>query len=314
VLVNKNVLPADAADPDDWRAELLGRYVTVSGFLKLLPNVISFGASAEGAPVLKAMRALPDVLAWRSRLPAPLIPGRLIDTDVVNGPWKRLVFGHPEHADGAVNRHAYAFCVLEQFWWHLKRREIYAGASTRWRNPQAQLLEGEAWQAIRAGVLTTLGLPEDPGALLAGHAQTLDAAYREAGGRLAVNTEVRVDDAGKIHLTGVKAVEEPPSLVDLRSRTTAMLPPVDLPEVLLEVMCWVPELAGAFTAVSGGRSRLEDLPTSIAACLAAHSMNVGYRPIAKKGVPALERSCLSHVFQNYFRPETLTGANAPLDE
>jgi len=312
VLVSENVPPADAAESDDWRAELLGRYSTVSGFVKLLPNVISFGANAEGAPVLEAMRALSDVLAYRSRLPAPLIPGRLVDAEVVNGPWKRLVFGHPAHEDGAVNRHAYTFCVLEQFWRHLKRREVYADASTKWRNPQAQLLEGAAWEAIRNDVLTTLGLPEDPDALLAEHAQTLDAAYREVGGRLAVNTEVRVDDAGKIHLTGVKAVEEPPSLVDLRNRTTAMLPRVDLPEVILEVMAWVPELAEAFTAVSGGRSRLEDLPTSIAACLAAHSMNVGYRPIAKKGVPALERSRLSHVFQNYVRPETLAAANAPL--
>jgi hypothetical protein len=81
------------------------------------------------------------------------------------------------------------------------------------------------------------------------------AARDLTGGRLAVNTEVRVDDAGKIHLTGVKAVEEPSSLADLRSRTTAMLPRVDLPEVILEVMAWVPELTTAFTAVSGGRSR-----------------------------------------------------------
>ena len=41
-------------------------------------------------------------------------------------------------------------------------------------------------------------------------------------------------------------------------------------------------------------------------------MNVGYRPIAKKGVPALESSRLSHVFQNYFRPETIGPANAPM--
>ena len=27
---------------------------------------------------------------------------------------------------------------------HLKRREIWPGASTRWRNPQAQLLAGQA--------------------------------------------------------------------------------------------------------------------------------------------------------------------------
>ena len=33
------------------------------GLLKLLPNVISFGANAEGAAVLEAMRALPGVLA-----------------------------------------------------------------------------------------------------------------------------------------------------------------------------------------------------------------------------------------------------------
>ena len=105
-------------------------------------------------------------------------------------------------------------------------------------------------------MLTSLGLPADPDGLLAGHAQALDAAYREVAGRLAVNTEVSIDDAGKIHLTGVKAVDEPPSLADLRRRTTAMLPRVDLPEVILEVMSWAPELAAAFTAASGGRSRL----------------------------------------------------------
>ena len=270
------------------------------------------GKSVDDAPVLAAMRTLPDVLAYRGKLPAPLIPGRLIDEGVVNGPWRRLVFGHPAHEGGAVSRRAYTFCVLEQFWRGLKRRDIYADASTRWRNPQARLLEGAAWAAVRADVLTTLGLPGDPGALLAGHAQALDAAYREVGGRLAVNTEVTIDADGKIHLTGVKAIEEPPSLVDLRSRTAAMLPRVDLPEVILEVMSWAPELAEAFTAVSGGRSRLDDLPTSVAACLAAHAMNIGYRPVAKKGVPALERSRLSHVFQNYVRPETLAMANTPL--
>ena len=34
VLVNENVPPADVTDSDDWRTELVGRYATVSGFLK----------------------------------------------------------------------------------------------------------------------------------------------------------------------------------------------------------------------------------------------------------------------------------------
>ena len=66
VVVSETAPPPGAEDPDDWRAGLLGRYQTVTGFLKLLPAVIEFGATAEGAPALAAMRALPDVLAYRS--------------------------------------------------------------------------------------------------------------------------------------------------------------------------------------------------------------------------------------------------------
>ena len=53
--------------------------------------MISFGVNAEGAPVLAAMQMPPDVLACRSRMPAPLIPAKMIDAAMVNGPRKRLV-------------------------------------------------------------------------------------------------------------------------------------------------------------------------------------------------------------------------------
>ncbi|MFI6792044.1 Tn3 family transposase [Nonomuraea sp. NPDC050383] len=311
VLMNENVLPVDAEEPDDWhRADR-----------PLQHGVGVLEGTAQGDLLRRQRRGRPGAGGDAATTGGAGLPqqasraadsGPAIEAAVVSGPWKRLVFGRPVHEDGAVNRHAYTFCLLEQFHRHLKRRDIYADASTKWRNPQARLLEGQAWETVRPDVLTRLGLPEDPDVLLADHTRALDAAYQDVGSRLEVNTEVRIDDAGKIHLTGVKAIDEPPSLVDLRKRTTAMLPRVDLPEVILEVMSWEPQLVEAFTAASGGRSRLEDLPTSIAACLAAHSMNVGYRPIAKTGVLALERSRLSHVFQNYFRPETLSLANAPL--
>lgn len=96
--------------------------------------------------------------------------------------------------------------MLEQFHRHLKRREIYAQVSTRWRNPQAQLLDGPDWEAVKDDVLTSLGLPEDPDVLLAGHVTTLDEAYIYVGGRLAANTDVRVDETGKIHVTSDKAI------------------------------------------------------------------------------------------------------------
>ena len=194
MVVSENVPPADTDEGDDWRTELVKRFPTVSGFLKLLTQVITFGANAEGAPVLAAMTGVAGFLAHRSRMAAPLIGGHLIEVPVVSGPWRRLVLGHPAYEGGAVNRHAYALCVLERFWRCLKRREIFAEMSTKWRNPQAALLDGERWQAIRTDTLTALGLPEAPDALLAEHARALDATLREVGGRLTANPDARVDE------------------------------------------------------------------------------------------------------------------------
>ena len=93
----------------------------------------------------------------------------------------------------------------------------------------------------------------------------------------------------------------------------ARLPRVDLPEAILEVMSWHPEFVAAFTAASGGQTRLDDLDVTIAACLTAHALNIGFAPIVKKGVKALERDRISHVNQNYMGTETyILPANLPL--
>jgi TnpA family transposase len=70
----------------------------------------------------------------------------------------------------------------------------------------------------------------------------------------------------------------------------------------------------AFTAASGGQTRLADLDVSIAACLTAHALNIGYSPIVKKGVEALERDRISHVNQTYLGGETYSPANRWLIE
>ena len=235
-----------------------------------------------------------------------------IDDSLVRGSWRRLVYGTPPSPDGIVDRSSYVFCVLTQFHRHLKRRDIYAPGSTRWRDPRAQLLSGEAWANAKGPVLRALGLPEDPRELLAGHARTLDAAYRQVAARIEQGTEVTVDDEGKLHIAALEAIPEPRSLIELRKLIQAMLPRVGLPEVILEVMSWLPGFVAAFTSVSGGRSRLEDLHVSIAACLSVQAMNIDFEDIIKRGVPALERGRLSHVNQNYLRLETYTAANPHL--
>jgi TnpA family transposase len=293
----------DEDDEAGIRKRLAERIRLVSGFLRELPEVIEFGATPEGAPVLAEMRRLPQLMG-RRKLKASDIDGGL-----VRGSWRRLVYGQPPPTDGAIDKNAYAFCVLTQFHRRLIRRDIYAPGSSRWRDPRARLLAGEAWANAKEPVLKTLSLPENPDQLLDQHARALDAAYREVAERLGPDTEVTVDQEGKLHVSALRAIAEPASLVELRKLIEAMLPRVSVPEVILEVMSWHAGFADAFTSVSGGRTRLQDLHVTVAACLSAHSMNIGFDPIVKKGVPALERDRISHVDQNYMGAETYQAAN-----
>lgn len=143
-------------------------------------------------------------------------------------------------------------------------------------------------------------------------ARDLDAALRHVAGRLIANTEVSIDEQGRLHAGKIDAVPDPPSLTDLRRRCEAMLPRVDIGEVVLEVMSWQPEFAAAFIPASGGQARLDDLGVSVAAALTAHALNVGFTPVITPGVAALTRHRISHVDQNYLRVETYAAANAPL--
>jgi hypothetical protein len=211
-----------------------------------------------------------------------------------------------------VHRAAYVFCVLEQFHQRLRRRDIFAVASTRWADPRASLLSGPAWEAARGPALNALGLPAEPGDLLAAHARSLDEAWRHTAARLGSAGEVTVDDEGRLHAASVDAIPDPPSLTALRQRCEAMLPRVDIGELVLEVMAWQPRFVEAFTAASSGETRLDDLHLSVAAALTAHALNVDYTPVVSPGVRALTRARISHVDQNYLRAENYAAANAPL--
>ncbi len=58
----------------------------------------------------------------------------------------------------------------------------------------------KTWANAKGAVLTALSLPESPDELLAGHARTLDDAYREVNGRLAEDSAISVDEDGRLHV------------------------------------------------------------------------------------------------------------------
>jgi hypothetical protein len=142
--VSEMVPPPDVDSDGGMRALLASRIATVSGFLKTLTSVIEFGSNAEGARALDAMKQLPRLLDGRRKK----VTEADIDPGLVTGSWKRLVFKSLPNGS-TVDKNAYTMCVLTQFHRHLKRRDVYADASARWRDPRGQLLDGARWEAAR---------------------------------------------------------------------------------------------------------------------------------------------------------------------
>jgi TnpA family transposase len=306
------ILPPDA-DPDgEWRSALMSRYPLVRKFLRVLAETIEFGATTDAAPVLDAVKALPALLEVgpTKRIPAGFLDARKVAIEVVTPGWRELVLrrGRPPET---VDRVAYVFCVLDQFHQRLRRRDIFAAASSRWADPRAQLLSGQAWESVRESLMDSLQLPEDPDALLTQCAAELDAMWRHMAAR-AQDGDITVDGNGRVHAAALRAIPEPPTLIELRRRCKAMMPRVDIGELILEVMGWHPQFTAAYTHVSGGARISEDLDITLAAVLTAQSLNVGWGPVVTPGVEALTRSRIGHVYQNYVRAENHARANATL--
>jgi hypothetical protein len=191
---------------------------------------------------------------------------------------------------------------------------VFAVPNLRFADPRIGLLDGAAWEAAKPTVCRTLGKSQNADEEIDRLTGRLDQTFRTVAGNLPQNASVRIEPNGAdndLVLTGLDRLEEPDSLIALRSAVAARLPRVDLPELLLEIDART-RFAGAFTHVSEADARASDLATSVCAVLLAEACNTGLEPLLRSDASALRRSRLNWVRQNYLRAETLTWANARL--
>jgi hypothetical protein len=301
------------------RTALANRYNTVRPFLRLLGESGALSTAPGGRRVLAAVRTLP-ALARRRVGRRPLLQGE-IDQDLVPPVWRPAIYANASLPEGSVDRDAYVVCVLEQLFKALNRRDVFASPSQRWSDPRARLLDGPRWEALCHDVLAGLSLQAPVSEHLASLSRGLDAAWRQMAERLdedGADAKVAVvvpTDGGRPRLSVDKlgALDEPQSLTWLRITTAAMLPRIDLPDLLFEVHAWTGFL-NAFTHVSTHTARMDGLLTSLVAVLVSESCNVGLTPVINPNLAELTRARLSHVDQNYLRADTIAAANALLIE
>lgn len=216
--------------------------------------------------------------------------------------------------DGAVDLTGYKLCVLDGLRRAIRRRDVFPVRSLRYADPRKGLLSGPAWEAARPTVCRTVGVSTVADEELRLLSSRLDLAYRETAERIPMNPAVTIlntTGGPDLSLERLEKIEEPPSLIALRAAIDARLPRLDLPELIMEMHART-GFADLFSHASEGSARAENITTSICAVLVAEATNTGFEPLARLDIPALRRSRLSWVKQNFLRAETLTAANAAL--
>jgi TnpA family transposase len=289
---------------DEYQQELLQKWGTVRTILQPLFQNVAFQANDAGKDVLSAWHYLKE-LGPNNRKTLPDAP-----METVTQGWQRWMV----QEDGKIERKAYVFSTLQNLRTSLRRRDIFVSRSHRYKDPTADLLQGKEWETLRPQVCRMLDLSTKPEIELEKLNKQLDEAYARTSKNLTTNEAVTVETIGgksSIKLSPLDKLDEPQSLLELRERVALTVPPVDLPEILLEIHERT-GFAEEFTHVSEQRATVKDLVTSVCAVLVAEACNIGLEPLVNNSHPALTKSRLSWVQQNYLRAETLTKANARL--
>lgn len=287
---------------DIYFVELRGHQRRIS-YLPTLLAGLELDAAPAGKPLLDAIAFLKVVHAGGKRPGPP-------PTAFAPKSWARQL----RNKDGTLDLVGYRLCILDRLRHAIRRRDIFPVRSLRYADPRKGLLSGAAWEAARAVVCRTVGVSASSDDELDALARRLDLAYRETEARLLANSAVtinRSEHGADLSLEPLDKIDDPPSLIALRAAIDGLLPRLDLPELILEVHART-DFAAAFTHASEGAARAEDVATTICAVLVAEATNTGFEPLVRLDAPALRRSRLSWVKQNFLRADTLTAANAML--
>lgn len=299
-VVKELVRPANAP----YHQELVEQYGRVRLFLPALLNNVPFKASPSGESLLNAYRYLKEGGISNKRVlkDAP--------TNIVKTTWKHLVF----QEDGHISKQGYCLCFLSELQDGLRRRNIFLEDSNNWSDPRSKLLSEEAWKQTRHHICRSLNYSVEPQSALTQLKFRLDQTFKEVASRFQENSQVSVeikDNKPRLNISALEPNRESLSTTELRRQATKLLPKVDLTELLVEINA-ITGFTEEFTHVSESKARVKDIDISICAVLISEACNIGLEPLIKPQIPALGRSRLQWVKQNYLRSETLLKANARL--
>jgi len=259
---------------------------------------LRFGSPRAGNELLEALEALAAMnVEHRLHVP-PTAPVGFIPKR-----WARAIV-RPE----GVDRHGWEAALLHETRAALRAGDLTVVGSRRYTPWDTDLYTPAAWEGRRASWLEERGRAEDGTASVQQALDGLHTLTSDVAQRLPRNADARIE-RGKLSLSALERVEEPPSVDATRAALTGLIEPIDLPALLMEVDRRTGFMA-ALTHLTGRRppspEHLAEVRPALFAVLVAEATNLGLTTMARaSGIPEAQ---LTRVYDWYFREETLRQA------
>ena len=274
---------------------LAARYAQVRRYAPPVLGSFEFDAAPPNAPLLEALRILNMLNLARSRRVPAHAPTGFAPTA-----WQR----HLTNPQGRTDRRTWELCILYQTRAALRGGNLWVNHSRRYQNPAKYLLPDDAWEVLRPSVTTETGISLD------GHHRTAELNTQLQSHISHLNTalnngrKVRTKN-GRLVLTPLTAEHAEPKN-PLRDQIVALLPELDLVDLLAEVNTWCGFL-DAFSHAGHSTERTPNHTSRLLAVLVANGCNLGLAAMARSS--GFSPRQLAWTQNWYFRDATVTAAN-----
>ncbi len=312
----------EQSEAQAYLAQVDTHFRYIRSFAPHVLETLRFGSTSTGNELLEALEVLVTMNAeGRTAVPptAPLgfIPRR----------WERAIV-QPDGPNGSdrVDRHGWESTLLYEVRGALRASDLTVEGSRRYIPWDTDLYTPERWAARRATWLEERGHKEDgAGAAGSDHRGVGSGDYggaayvqqvltelhqltNDVATRLPDNADARIE-RGKLSLSALERVKEPEGVEAMRAALTALIEPIDLPDLLMEVDRRTGYMT-ALTHLTGRRSpsaaHMAEIRPALFAVLVAEATNLGLATMARGS--GISESQLTRVHDWYFREETLRQA------
>jgi hypothetical protein len=182
--------------------------------------------------------------------------------DFIDEKWRPYVLGE----EARPRRRYYELCILWQLREALRAGNVWVPTSRRYAALETYLIPRHRWPDLRSEFCRMTGTPEDGAIRLEERERTLVARLERLDQVLVDGTDaIRVED-GALVVTPIEAEDRPATAVALENALAALLPPVDLPDLLIEVDGWT-DFSSRFRHAGGASRRGGDILSPLYASL-----------------------------------------------